>query len=52
VQLEHRVDPFSFVHVECHELKIAGLAIVRHCSRQGMGWVAGLQIGSRSGGRD
>lgn len=52
VLLEQRVDPFSYVHVECHELKLTGIAVVRHCTRQGMGWAAGLQVGSRSCGRD
>jgi hypothetical protein len=52
VLLERRVDLLSYVHVECHALKIAGLAVVRHCSRHGMGWVAGLQVSSRSNGGD
>jgi hypothetical protein len=52
VQLDHRVTPYTYVHIECHELKLAGLAIVRHCTRQGMAWSAGLQVGSRSTGRD
>jgi hypothetical protein len=52
VLLDHRVNPYSYVHIESHELKLAGLAIVRHCSRQGMGWTAGLQVGSRSNGSD
>jgi hypothetical protein len=52
VHLEHRIEPYTYVHVECHELKLAGMAVVRHCSRRGLGWVAGLQVASRSAGND
>lgn len=52
VLLERRVAPSTYVHVECHDLKIAGMAVVRHCTQQGMRWFAGLQVGSRSMRKD
>jgi hypothetical protein len=44
VDLDRRIAAGSTVQIESHELRIAGLAVVRHCVAKGMGYRVGLQF--------
>ena len=44
VLLEKPVEPMTMVNVQSADFRIAGVAIIRHCARKGLGYVAGLQF--------
>lgn len=44
LELEKQIAPATMVNVQSPDFRIAGVAMVRHCARKGLGWVAGLQF--------
>ena len=44
LELEKNIEPMTLVHVQSQDLHLAGVAVIRHCSRKGLAWVAGLQF--------
>jgi hypothetical protein len=45
VDLDRRIEIGLTVQIESSDLKVAGLAVVRHCRQKGMGFRLGLQFG-------
>lgn len=45
VDLDRRIEAGLTVQIESADLRIAGLAVVRHCRQKGMGFRLGLQFG-------
>lgn len=44
VELDRAIEPMTLVNVQSPDFRIAGVAMVRHCNRKGLNWVAGLQF--------
>lgn len=44
VSLEKPVEPMTLVNLQSPDFRIAGVAMVRHCTRKGLGFEAGLQF--------
>ena len=45
VDIERGIAIGSIVHIESSDLKVAGVAVVRHCRPKGMGFRIGLRVG-------
>lgn len=44
LEIARAIEPLTLVNLHSPEFRIAGVAVVRHCDRKGLGWVAGLQF--------
>ncbi len=44
VDMDRHIAIGHVVQIESHDLKVVGLAVVRHCSQKGMGFRLGLQF--------
>lgn len=44
VDIDRRIAIGSVIQVESHELKVVGVAVVRHCRQRGMGFRLGVQF--------
>ena len=44
IRTPHRLEPRTYVTLVCESLGLRGSACVRHCTRQGPGYIVGLEF--------